>query len=374
MWIEGAGRIAGIHGGRRRPVSARRPGRAAPGAVHGSREGPLAETVIADIQAQSPETQVRAHVIDFGDPWDFGLVYGALHDFARAYPFDPDREDYLVHITTGTHVAQICLFLLTESRYFPARLLQTSPPRGSAARPGTYTHHRSRSLEATTASPRASRRSSARALSFLKAGIETRNAAFNALIERDRAGRHRVARAAPAHRADRRRQVAAGAAHLRAQEGAAAGHGPLRRGQLRDAARRRRDVRAVRARARAPSPARCSDRPGLLRAADSGVLFLDEIGELGLDEQAMLLRAHRGQAVLAASAPTARSTSDFQLIAGTNRDLRAALADGPLPRRPARAHQPVDLPAARPARAAAKTSSRTSTTSWSSFTAAGDGT
>ena len=32
-------------------------------------------------------------------------------------------------------------------------------------------------------------------------------------------------------------------------------------------------------------------RGGLLRKADEGVLFLDEIGELGLDEQAMLLRA-----------------------------------------------------------------------------------
>jgi len=30
---------------------------------------------------------------------------------------------------------------------------------------------------------------------------------------------------------------------------------------------------------------------GLLRTANHGVLFLDEVGELGLDEQAMLLRA-----------------------------------------------------------------------------------
>jgi sigma54-dependent transcription regulator len=34
-----------------------------------------------------------------------------------------------VHITTGTHVAQICWFLLTEARYLPASLLQTSPAR-----------------------------------------------------------------------------------------------------------------------------------------------------------------------------------------------------------------------------------------------------
>jgi transcriptional regulatory protein RtcR len=33
------------------------------------------------------------------------------------------------------------------------------------------------------------------------------------------------------------------------------------------------------------------DRPGVLRTADKGVLFLDEIGDLGIDEQAMLLRA-----------------------------------------------------------------------------------
>src|SRR4029450_9765081 len=105
-----------------------------------SREQGLAETVTADIRAVSPETAVRTHVIDFGDPWDFGLVYEELHDFAQAYPFDSDKEDYLVHVTTGTHVAQICLFALTETRYLPARLLQTAPPkRHRASDPGSFT-------------------------------------------------------------------------------------------------------------------------------------------------------------------------------------------------------------------------------------------
>ena len=108
--------------------------------LHGSREQALADVVMRDIAAQSPETIVHPHVVDFGDPWDFGLVYDTLHRFATAYPFNPDREDYLVHVTTGTHVAQICLFLLTETRFFPARLLQTSPPRRPrASEPGSYT-------------------------------------------------------------------------------------------------------------------------------------------------------------------------------------------------------------------------------------------
>jgi transcriptional regulatory protein RtcR len=69
------------------------------------------------------------------------------------------------------------------------------------------------------------------------------------------------------------------------------------------------------------------DRPGLLREADGGMLFLDEIGELGTDEQAMLLRALEDKTFLPVGADQPVS-SDFQLIAGTNRDLRVAVAEG----------------------------------------------
>lgn len=69
------------------------------------------------------------------------------------------------------------------------------------------------------------------------------------------------------------------------------------------------------------------DRPGLLRTADGGVLFLDEIGELGPDEQAMLLRALEEKRFLPCGGD-AEVESDFQLIAGTNRDLPAAVRAG----------------------------------------------
>ena len=70
-----------------------------------------------------------------------------------------------------------------------------------------------------------------------------------------------------------------------------------------------------------------SDRPGLLRKAHGGMLFLDEIGELGLDEQAMLLRALEEKTFLPVGAD-GPVKSDFQLIAGTNRDLGAAVGEG----------------------------------------------
>ena len=68
-------------------------------------------------------------------------------------------------------------------------------------------------------------------------------------------------------------------------------------------------------------------RPGLLKAADQGLLFLDEIGELGLDEQAMLLRAVEDKRFLPVEADR-EAHSDFQLIVGTNRDLQLEVGRG----------------------------------------------
>lgn len=57
------------------------------------------------------------------------------------------------------------------------------------------------------------------------------------------------------------------------------------------------------------------------------MLFLDEIGELGLDDQAMLLRALEDQTFLSVGSDREHK-SDFQLIARTNRDLAAPVAGG----------------------------------------------
>ncbi len=62
------------------------------------------------------------------------------------------------------------------------------------------------------------------------------------------------------------------------------------------------------------------ERAGLLKSADKGVLFLDEIGDLGLDEQAMCLRAIEDKRFLPVGSDK-EASAEFQLIAGTNRDL-----------------------------------------------------
>lgn len=54
---------------------------------------------------------------------------------------------------------------------------------------------------------------------------------------------------------------------------------------------------------------------------------MDEIGELGTDEQAMLLRAIEDKRFLPMGSDKEVS-SDFQLIAGTNRDLRLLVEQG----------------------------------------------
>src|SRR2546426_107982 len=292
--------------------------------IHSKRETSLANVVAGDIQSVSPETEVRLHEIDFDDPWNFEEVYEKLSGFARTYPFDSDTEDYLVHITTGTNVAQICLFLLTESRHLPGRLLQCSPQR-DRSEPGTITII---DLDLSRYDRIASRfrQEQVEGVSYLKGGIETRNAAFNRLIDRVEhvalatrdplllmgptgAGKSRLARRI--YELKKARHLIKGAfvdvncATLRGDGATSALFGHVK-GAFTGALK---------------------DRAGLLRSADGGVLFLDEIGELGLDEQAMLLRALEEKTFLPFGSDR-EAHSDFQLIAGTNRDLAAAVKDG----------------------------------------------
>ncbi len=284
------------------------------------------QQVVADVQSVSPETDVSTRHVSFSDPWNFEEVFGTLHDLALSYPFSPEEEDYLVHITTGSHVQQICLFLLTESRHFPAKLVQTAPPKRRPSRsPGGYSvidlnlSRYDRMADRFEAETKAH-------LSFLKSGIETRNQSFNQKIERIEkvankskapillmgptgAGKSQLAKRIYELKKSRYqlqgRFVEVNCATLRGDAAMSAlfGH---QKGAFTGATHK---------------------RDGHLMSAHEGLLFLDEIGELGLDEQASLLRAVEEKRFFPMGSDREVS-SDFQLVAGTNKDLQTEVNEG----------------------------------------------
>jgi transcriptional regulatory protein RtcR len=286
----------------------------------------IAERLIEDIGQASPETTVRPHIRNIKNPWDFEEVFGVLHDFARAYPFDTAAEEYLINITTGTHVMQICWFLLVEAHYIPAKILQLNPPkRGRDDGPGSYSII---DLDLSRYDRIATRFriEHEEGSSFLKSGIATRNAAFNKMI-------------------DRIEQVAIRSrAPLLLTGPTGAGKSQL--------ARRIYDLKKARHQIEGPFvEVNCAtlrgdgamstlfghvkgaftgaltERLGLLRMANHGILFLDEIGELGPDEQAMMLRAIEEKRFLPVGSDK-EVASEFQLLAGTNRDLGTDVTKG----------------------------------------------
>lgn len=285
----------------------------------------LAQQVVEDIAQVSPETRVVLHAVNMHNPWDFEEVYARLFDWCAAFEFDAQRNDYLFHITTGTHVNQICAFLLTESRHFPGRLIQTSPDKRKAPSIGKV---QVIDLDLSRYDQLANRFDVQHQQdeAFLKAGIQTLNPAFNTLISqiekvalRSKApmlltgptGAGKSALAERIYLLKHKRGklsgefVAVNCATLQGENAMAALFGHTK-GAFTGAVK---------------------DRAGFLRSAHHGVLFLDEIGELGLEEQAMLLHAMESKRFYPVGSDK-EVASDFQLIAGTNRDLKLEVMEG----------------------------------------------
>ncbi|WLP93667.1 RNA repair transcriptional activator RtcR [Psychrobacter sp. M13] len=301
--------------------------------LYSRRDKRLFKIVVDDVARVSPQTQVIGHHVALSSPWDFADVYAELYDFVASFNFNA-QTDYLLHLTTGTHVAQICWFLLVEAGFIPANFIQTSPcPRPDQADPqGRYQVidldvSRYDSLRARFEAEKAQH------WQTLQANLVTQNAAYKQLISdiekvatrstapillmgATGAGKSQLASqiyAIKKAKADSATQakyaldkfVEVNCATLRGDTAMSVLFGHVK-GAFTGAA---------------------ASREGLLKSADGGLLFLDEIGELGLDEQAMLLTALEEQRFYPLGSDTPINVS-FQLMAGTNKDLRQAVANG----------------------------------------------
>jgi transcriptional regulator with PAS, ATPase and Fis domain len=70
------------------------------------------------------------------------------------------------------------------------------------------------------------------------------------------------------------------------------------------------------------------DKPGLVRQADHGTLFLDELGEMSLRMQAVLLRFAETGEIQPIGSDSVTGRTDVRLITATNRDLRKQIESG----------------------------------------------
>src|SRR5204863_3146227 len=70
------------------------------------------------------------------------------------------------------------------------------------------------------------------------------------------------------------------------------------------------------------------DKPGLVRQADHGTLFLDELGEMSLRMQAVLLRFAETGEIQPIGSDSVTGRTDVRLITATNRDLRKQIEGG----------------------------------------------
>ena len=281
--------------------------------------------LIKEFEATSPGTAIEKEIFKIGDIWDYAEVFAYLYDLSERYVFK-ESESYYTHMSTGTHVFRICWYLLIEARLMPAKMLQSFPILKKGELTGAGVRELDLELEKYDQLTKRFQKRRNEGQNILKQGIKTKNSKFNELIDEIEqvaqksnrpmlitgptgAGKSELAKRV--YKLKKTRHQITGSfipvncATLRSDVAMSTlfGH---KKGAFTGAMK---------------------DRHGLLKSANDGLLFLDEIGELGAEEQSMLLTAlETGQYYPVGS--DKEENSYFLLIAGSNKDLRKEVEHG----------------------------------------------
>lgn len=289
----------------------------------------LIDITLHDLKTVSPQTKVVLCRLSVGnDPWDHRFAYDELATIAET--LEPDIR-YLVCISTGTHPQQFALTSLVMNGTINGQCVQCVPPtkdeRGNGVLRGRAQLVDFREAKYDQLIARLAGKG-VTAAEILKKGIQTQSPTYNALISQIEkvAIRSRAPMLIMGETGAGKTQLASQLHALKVQRGAR--DFPLVMVNCATLNGNSEGAKsALFGHVKGAYTGATSARSGFLSDANGGVLFLDEIGTLGLEVQGMLLHAlETGSFTPLGSNKSVHA--DFQLICGTNLDLRQAVLDG----------------------------------------------
>ena len=305
--------------------------------------------IVEDIKKVSPKTKVIPIPLEFNNisnPWEINEVFPKLNELFKEKQFHNSNVNYYVFCNNGTLQTRISLFLLTHQQQINAkrinamawknrkqRDLATAQGEASCSARGTYEIEDPQQVSSDMYDNLACGEVSARR-DEIQTGIQTKNKAYKKKLDliKEVAMKTRDPILLTGPTGSGKTQIAQNIASLRQKIS-----GKKTPFKNFNCASFGGDLGIARSQlfghsANAFSGAGDTPKDGLLKQADGGILFLDEIGELPAGVQAMLLTAIEsdgtGMKRFQRMGDGEEVQSDFMLICGTNHDLWEDVAKG----------------------------------------------
>jgi transcriptional regulatory protein RtcR len=276
--------------------------------LYQKRDKKLAEDIASEIKCISPETKVQLDIVD-SLAWDYPKVSQRLFDYVSKFSFDYHNENYYIHLTTGTDTVKNCWVLLITNNILRAGIIQSHNPKGTSNSKDT-------SVPAHTADQFGNSFDvhNPKKVHYTIVNTDEISSQFN-LWKQERSIQNRTKNNIVKYQqifTEIKQIVDEDKKSSRFLLLGETGTGKTKLVNeiaeylnLKDKLIEVNCACLIRERAmgelcgykKGAFTGACEDHNGKLRDADGGILFLDEIGELGLEEQAMLLKVLDGAKV-----------------------------------------------------------------------------
>ncbi len=292
--------------------------------------------VLMKAEALCRKNKCQLHLIAkrFTNAWDHSEVYKYLFHFFRQDAFNRKDCNYFVNIASGTNAIKNSLFLLTHERVIDAKRIMPHPwnnPRTRNYRCANGGYQIDDPAKFTEIYADLRREVLGGDKEYINEGIETRNENYRQLLAQidkvARVTRNPILLTGPTGAG--KTQIAKNIFKIHQLMNPIKCKGKVL--QHVNCATLGGDPNIINSilfgQVKGSHSTATEDKAGLLKLADGGVLFLDEIGTLGLDQQAMLLVAIEEKRFLPLGG-TKYVNSDFLLVCGTNTNLWEAVKKG----------------------------------------------